>query len=316
MNQIYLIIEQYLKNQLDKDEKIAFERMMADDADFAALVQQHRIEHDALELLVEQDLRNSMKKWSSEVPQESESSLTIVHRKNPYRMVLPLAAASFTALFCLWFFTQNDKNIQNNLAQTTQNIENNIPTPTTNEAQTPILEPSTSQKINMETKAPAEKRQEHFDIWKEEKVNTLAIAEDYYGDGPTMNVSQMRSANTSNEELENIFNLYQAKKYNEALSKIKEFSSKNYITIQTEWLKANAFFQLKNYNEALVSFQFISKNKNNPLTESAEYYTILCKMAVNYSQKMDFQQDIDYILKDSEHGFYEKTLKINQMLKH
>jgi anti-sigma-K factor RskA len=317
MNQIYYIIEQYLNHQLDEDEKIAFERMMADDADFAALVHQHRMEHDAMELMIEQDLRNFMQNLSSEiVPEESKTPLTLVHRKNPYRLALPLAASTLIAVFCLWFFTSKDTNPQNELVVITPTIENNTLSPKTDEAQTSKTETQSPQKKQLETGiAPVVKKQEHFEVWKQEKINTLAIAEDFYADGPNMTTSALRSSSKENENTNDAFNLYQLKKYNETLAKINEIQQNTTSSMQMEWLKANTFFQLKNYDNALIAFKNIAKNKNNPLAEAAEYYLLLSKMALNSTQKIDFQEDIELILKDSEHGYYEKTLKINELIK-
>jgi hypothetical protein len=61
-------IEKYLRGKLRPEEAAAFETEVANDPELAALVQQHRLERQGVELLVEQDLLAKMRRWELDAP--------------------------------------------------------------------------------------------------------------------------------------------------------------------------------------------------------------------------------------------------------
>ncbi|MCC6413599.1 MAG: hypothetical protein IT270_18225 [Saprospiraceae bacterium] len=100
-------IENYLRGDLNIEERIAFERILANDAELAGLVQEHRQERRALELIVEQDLLAKMKIWESgyqAMPSAMPSAQPVARTRsiNPWRM--GIAAAIALAFGAWWFF--------------------------------------------------------------------------------------------------------------------------------------------------------------------------------------------------------------------
>jgi tetratricopeptide (TPR) repeat protein len=65
MEALFEKIESYLRGKMNPAERAAFESDMARDAALAALVQQHRLERQGLELLVERDLMAKMRAWDA-----------------------------------------------------------------------------------------------------------------------------------------------------------------------------------------------------------------------------------------------------------
>ena len=58
--ELYEKIEAYLKGQLAPEAESAFEREIAQNKDLAEQIAQHRFEWDAMEVLIEDDLRGKM----------------------------------------------------------------------------------------------------------------------------------------------------------------------------------------------------------------------------------------------------------------
>jgi len=64
-------IDAYLQGELSAEEKAALERQMEKDQELAAAVEMQRLEHDAMEVLVEKDLRQKMASWSEGKKEEN-----------------------------------------------------------------------------------------------------------------------------------------------------------------------------------------------------------------------------------------------------
>jgi len=100
-------IESYLRGDLIIEERIAFERVLANDAELAQLVQEHRQERRALELLVENDLVSKMKLWENNY-QAAPSAIpgyTPPTRSRSMNMwPMSIAAALALAFGAWWFF--------------------------------------------------------------------------------------------------------------------------------------------------------------------------------------------------------------------
>jgi hypothetical protein len=58
-------IEAYLKGTLSDDEKTAFEQALNYSSDLAQEFEMHQLEWDAMEILIERDLRQQIKIWQS-----------------------------------------------------------------------------------------------------------------------------------------------------------------------------------------------------------------------------------------------------------
>jgi hypothetical protein len=58
-------IEAYLKGTLSDDEKKAFEQALNCSSDLAQEFEMHLLEWDAMEILIERDLRDQIKGWQS-----------------------------------------------------------------------------------------------------------------------------------------------------------------------------------------------------------------------------------------------------------
>ena len=95
--ELYEKIEAYLKGQLTPEETKAFENEIAQETDLAERVEQHRFEWDAMEILIEDDLRGKMAEWKADKDAETTPSVSVLNssqtlesadeKKSPLRVV-------------------------------------------------------------------------------------------------------------------------------------------------------------------------------------------------------------------------------------
>jgi tetratricopeptide (TPR) repeat protein len=101
-------IETYLFGQMNANDASAFEQETKNDKELAAELEQHRLEHRAMELLLQQELRANLNDWKSEKEslQQSGSTTTKVVSMGSARKWFQLAAAASVALL-LGFFVRS-----------------------------------------------------------------------------------------------------------------------------------------------------------------------------------------------------------------
>ena len=93
-------IEAYLDGKLGKEDKEHFEAALSKNEELQKLVKQHRLEREAMELLVEKDLRDQMEDWEMEADQKDASATETKERK-----LWPVfAVAASILLLALFYF--------------------------------------------------------------------------------------------------------------------------------------------------------------------------------------------------------------------
>ena len=76
---IFNRIENYLKGNLSIEETAAFEKEIAVDIELAELVELHRFEQEGIEQLIEEDLRQKVKHWTTSPPNVEAKTLSLIH---------------------------------------------------------------------------------------------------------------------------------------------------------------------------------------------------------------------------------------------
>jgi len=104
-------IEAYLIGQMPSAEAAAFEQEISQDADIALEVEQQRLEHRAMELLLREELQSQMQQWKAEKEQEETeagtgASAKVVPINTSRRLIFRLAAAASVALLIGFFSRQ------------------------------------------------------------------------------------------------------------------------------------------------------------------------------------------------------------------
>lgn len=95
----YEKIERYLGDQLSPEEKTAFEAAIEQDESLKQAVEEQRISHEAIEVIIEDNLRGSFAKWKEEEQETKRVSTPIVAKKN--RRITWAIAATILVLIVL-----------------------------------------------------------------------------------------------------------------------------------------------------------------------------------------------------------------------
>lgn len=114
-------IEAYLSGEMNETDAAAFDQSVANDPVLAAAVDRHLIAHDAIEVMIEENLRAEMKEWSTQKKEDSDGAkIRQIGSANSggrvRRLFYSLAAAASVAILVGVFGLQFSKNNYSNEA--------------------------------------------------------------------------------------------------------------------------------------------------------------------------------------------------------
>jgi hypothetical protein len=327
----YEKIELYLKKELTHDEMIAFENDIKNNPKLAEAVELHRLEWDAMEVLIEADLKKKMTEWNvpfEVTPQPKGSAGSVFSGKNDkndntlivsstsrkrLNWLLGIAASlTLLTVATVWYF--NRPQPQKPEISKTEPIQK-IDTPSTNTPSVfpPILEDKKEEKLVEKPQKQDTKKVEISNL-KDDK-NYLAYAyEAYENEGaPTYEDIQMRG--TSNENiLDEAGKAYDKKDYKRAIDLLKNtpVSDENFGALE---ILAHAEFQSKNHKAALPIFQNLLKLSGKKSKEKSEWYLLLCYLSDYKNHKTEYKLLSESILAQKEHAYFEVTKKLLSKMK-
>ncbi len=317
-------IEAYLIGQMDEAEHADFERQIASDEDLAMEVELQKLEHDAMTLLNQKNLRLKMQEWEAEMPDDESDSvlppLTVVAKdetKSSDIKVIPLsnywmrfvAAASLilgVVLIGLWVNRgtkpevvkvetpkTNDSIPSNPLNQTAKSEENITKSPTL-----PAEKP-----VNPQTTLPPQ-------------YNELLAYVEANLDDEIKNNNVSRSDNDGKQDnFKDISDTYKAKNYKRALELLqkKPNNSSNTLAHQ-EWLGL-VNFKLKAYNKALSYFQSLINNQNAAFSKERTQWNIALCYAAQYPNKANELRNIlNEIIAEKDNKYFDKATALKSKL--
>jgi hypothetical protein len=320
----YEKIELYLKKELTQDEMKAFENDIKNNPKLAEAVELHRLEWDAMEVLIEADLKKKMTEWNVpfEVtpsvfsPKNDEKSNLVNTNpitRNRLNWLMGIAASlTLLTVATVWYF--NRPQPQKPEISTTEPIQK-IDTPSTNTPSVfpPILEDKKEEKIVEKPQKQDTKKVETPNI-KDDK-NYLAYAyEAYENEGaPTYEDMQVRGASNENI-LDEAGKAYDKKDYKRAIDLLKNtpVSDENFGALE---ILAHAEFQSKNHKAALPVFQNLLKLSGKKSKEKSEWYLLLCYLSDYKNHKTEFNKLSESILAQKEHAYFEVTKNLLSKIK-
>lgn len=275
-------IEAYLTGQLPPEEARAFEQDMAGDKALATEVEMQRLEHDAMELLLEKRLKSRMADWKNnpppnpfEVPPPLPPS-----NNNSLKKWLPFLGLTILVFSGLWYFMQpkeaavQPKNWPEDApaAPATQQPQPNVPVATDEEkgAGTESQAPTTTPKNDKPT--------------TQQNSRYLALATDNYdvadfssglkGTGSELSVFELAAA------------AFDAKQYAKTIELLTKKEAGN--ESQVRYLRGHALFNLKRYGQAATEFKAVADNEFAPDFLSAQWYLALTYLAQGPASRAQF----------------------------
>jgi tetratricopeptide (TPR) repeat protein len=316
----YEKIELYLKKELSPDEMKAFENDIKNNPKLAEAVELHRLEWDAMEVLIEADLKKKMTEWH--VPFEATPSVFFEKKEQKSNLVntnstprnrlnwLMGIAASLTLLTVatVWYFNRpQPQKPEISTIEPTQKIDTpSVFLPKTNE--------KTEDKIAVE-KPPKQYNKKVETPNLEDDKNYLAYAYAAYENegAPTYEDMQVRGGNNENA-LDEAGKVYDKKDYKRAIDLLKNTpaTDENFSALE---ILGHAYFQSKNHKAALPVFQNLLKLSGKKSKEKSEWYLLLCYLSDYKNHNNEYKLLSESILAQKEHAYFEVTKKLMSKMK-
>lgn len=291
--QLIIKIDAYLKGHLSEKETTAFAQEIAADAALAQQVAQQQVHLEALDILLEDDLRAKMKNWESETPDEH------LHSIKWKKWILGLLVAAILVSLYFLLKSQNKVDvptIQKANEQDSLNFERSK------------IRINTIDTLQTKPNAPIQQQHNTPSVLKEKKMivetqtlpnDILAMAnDDLTGVVIELEHIQMRRIENSDTLLDETYRLMKLKQYSSALDELK---NKGNDKQNEAFLKAIAYFLNKQYKEALPIFDKYAQINGFNYNEAAHYYAALCLTA--NGQKQEAKKRLAKMVIDEKHQY-------------
>ena len=296
---LYEKIEAYLKGQLTPDEIKTFENEIAQDADLAERVEMHKFEWDAMEVIIENDLRGKMAEWQAEAPPSVQET-----KKSPFSFLRGgramhgfyyalAAAASMTLLVAaawwLWFKESPLVKIDKMVIMPNDSIKKA-------EESKPLINPPPQYPMPKNDENPFVKKENNKNESKEPPIplvddkTYIALATNAYEKSDVFSYQDEQSSrgdNAADTILDIAGKAFDKKDYTKAIELLKNTpaTDENFTALE---VLAHAYFQSKNYPAALPVFQNLQKLSGKKSQDKSEWYLLLCYLADYKKHKTAF----------------------------
>lgn len=284
---IYERIEAYIKGELSSDERQQFEVDLKTDMILAEKYQLQLMEHEAMEYMVGESLKNKFSAWNINPPENPlpENVKTKISETKGYgRLKFIIGAFFLIALVTLLVFVfYRIKSIR---------VESNDPdTPLMNDSLTqwdnepfamdtlmqgepPDVIPDTNSKdkpskeaIKWEDKESSQESSYRYDL------AYVKTAQEYYTEPEVFSTVFRSGAEEQPGNYSRALEMYQDKKYNSALNMLSGLELQS--NSNASYLMGHIYFQLQRYKEAAGIFSTIANNPLLPVYEDAQWYLFL-----------------------------------------
>lgn len=317
---LFYKIETYLLGQLPPPEAAAFEAEMAADPALAAEVWRQYKERQALEVLVERQLRADMNAWERAAPPELVPVATGGRGWVRVPGVLRWAAAVLVLAVAGWWIFQRQ-----NPAETLDPAVVQTPPASGSPKPTPGNNPPTRQP---ETKTPSESTREPATVGTPERQTAApspgkpaavpqppdyaALADEFYRERDFFPAPSATppSATSYDRALRN----FQDGRYTDVLPQLRPGQASASNGLNVKELTAHAQYKNRQYDAAAATFQEIINSRRQPYADRAEW-----ALALTYLRQMPRRQallnrTLDRILAKPNHAFYAKAKALRERL--
>ena len=302
--ELMIKIDAYIKGHLSETESAAFAADIAADKDLAERVERQQLHLEALDILLEDDLRHKMKNWASEADGGNTNSSG--WKTWGFGMGVIVVLASLYFLFKPKndvISTSNQKTIQqDSLTIKQKEIEKSkIDTPPTKP--NPTIQQLKKTPTVSEPKKPIASAQTLPNDLLTPANDDLAMVL------TELEKNEVRGGKETDSLLSESYRLIRQKEYTKAKNALK-----NVQNTEGAFIRAITYFLNKEYTKALPIFENLANNTGFNHNETAEYYGTLCFWA--NGQKEEAVQRLTKMAKDSEHQYANKAKTTLKQLGH
>jgi len=308
----YTEIEAYLNGELSSGELTAFEKAMNEDERFSMEVDLQRLEHHAMDRMLEMDLKTKMKTWDSTPPPNPFDTKNNVPPPPERTNWIWWGIGGLLGVALLWYFMKPAESIELPEQIETETPEQIIPLEKESEETKQIEEEEEDAPIMAETKSnkPIEKKQTNKPQESVKKENPYrAIAMSQY-EVPNNLSSNVRSGEVSPDQsaYDKAATAFSKKQYKDALDYLGEPSAEEESI--NSYLRGHIYFKLKNYNNAISSFQLVAENEWAPDALDAEWFLLLSYLAIGDKEKTKIDALTSKLAADDLSPYQEKAIKL------
>ncbi len=320
---LFEIIEQYLKGALSPEDTRRLEARAAADPVVAAQIDRQKLERDAMEVILENDLRREMSQWSAE---RKQSLLSPVPRTAAKERRLPPAIAgarrqtfrwavaagvALLSVFGLWRLTDRIRPAPSVAA---------VPRP-------PAVRPDTPASVSVEQTIPDAKRPavagnqgaghvalpevpaDHFRKMTPEPSPVVSpndrlvdIAETaYQNNPPDLEGGGVRGGENAAARSA-VGSAWDRKDYRAVIAELKNtpVDAGHFSLVE---MLAHAYFQSKQYARATPLFEQLLGWSGSKSREKMQWYLLLCYLTDHERRQKDFDALARQIIAEPRHGY-------------
>jgi hypothetical protein len=329
----YEKIELYLKKELSPDEMLAFENDIKNNPKLAEAVELHRLEWDAMEVLIEADLKKKMTEWHVpfEVTPQPKGLAGLVfeakaskNEAKPHKSSLVqrnwlmgiAASLMLLTVATVWYFNrpQQIQKPEISTIEPPQKIDTPQPNGSAGSVFLPKKDVKTEEKIAVEKPQKQDIKKVKTPNIKDDK-NYLAYAYEAYENEGAPKYEDMQTRGANNENImDEAGKAYDKKDYKRAIDLLKNtpVSDENFSALE---ILAHANFQSKNTKAALPIFQNLLKLSGKKSREKSEWYLLLCYLSDYKNYKTDFNLLSQTITNNTEHEYLKAAKNLFNKMK-
>lgn len=280
-------IDNYLKGTLNETDLKAFENALNADASLAKAIDIYKREKEAIELLIEDDTRAKMHVWKRE--KDAKKTLNtegvLFAKKNDYYLILGLLMGLLLTVVLYLIKAKKDLNKGLNTPKhneirldTIKKEEKTQPNVLPNSINnTPIVINNKVQKPIINTPKTKAKKEDSY----------LVLVNAVYDNPDFSEINRTTDLTGDSVRFNGYETLVKAWKNNDfvqviALSKLINKSDNYYFSSQE--IAAHAYFKLNQFVEAESLFNVISQSNKGEISENAQWYRVLCLMALHKNE--------------------------------
>lgn len=311
--QLYYKIEAYLKGALSAEERAAIEQEIASNPEAALELQLQQVELDAMEAMLENDLRSKASRWLAEddappPPAAPESAPpTSGKRRFPLWPVVMLGAVAVLAVM-VWRWNPSPSNGTPELEEKKTErpaVQNPDPPGPIADDDPPAIPPQNTPPSA--TPSPAQ---------SPEKKTVFAAAGSFYEDLPLSNVRKGGQNQADENPLADVRRAYEQKRFRQARELLKEIPEGSGYAVSALEMEAHVLYQLKNYGESAKMFAKVAATGIQPFADRAQWNQLVCYAWLYPASKAELQVLLSTILADEGHPYYEKAIELQTKLPH
>ncbi len=276
------LLQAYLQGKLSAQERALLEEKISSDPDLARAVALHRAEMAASELIIAEETRQLFREWKK--PRRTRNSLIL--------WIAGLVAILALLAIAVWQASRP--------TTTPAPAANPNPTPTESPSPaTPMAEPPAAQQSRpnqpVATARPGSSYRKLAGLFFEEPA--LSNFRQVPTDSILSIFSQAQQA-------------YTAGSYQQTLDLLAQTDSTRRQS--ATFLRANALFHLGRFAAAEAQFATLVNQNSRQYRYPAEWGLLLCRLANTPNREQVFRQQLDAMLLQPEHPYFEQAKKLKK----